>query len=109
MVEQIENIITDIYTKIYGRNGLKDVNDIIAHFINEKIDSDENLKGNNILKILANLAVACYDCFQIGRFEGLKLEFGEKVCIGNTIIQDNSDLFEFLRKLEIIKKVFGIE
>ena len=64
MVEQIRNIITCIYTKIYGRNGLKDVDDIIDYFIIEKIDSDENLKVNNFLKILANLAIAIHDCYQ---------------------------------------------
>jgi len=42
VIEQIRNIITYIYTKIYGRNGLKNIDDIIDYFFNEKIDSDEN-------------------------------------------------------------------
>jgi len=34
--EQIGNIITDIYIKIYGRNGQKNVDDIIDFFLMKK-------------------------------------------------------------------------
>ena len=60
-VQQINNIITDIYTKLYGRNGLQDDDDIILFFMNEEINSEENLKGNGVLKILANLAISIHD------------------------------------------------
>ena len=56
-LEQIEKIITDIYTKLYGSNGLKNFQEILCVLIKENINSEEKLKGNNILKILAHLAL----------------------------------------------------
>ena len=61
------------------------------------------------MKILANLAIAIYYCYQNGNVTALKLNFGQKVCFGNTILQENSNLFELLNQLKAIYKVFGIK
>ena len=106
---QIKNIITEIYTKLYGRNGLQDVDDIMCFFINEEINSEENLKGNNILKILANLAVAIHDYYQNAVLTFSQFAFGSKIRVGNTIIPENSLFFDAVEQIKTIREVFGIK
>ena len=108
-IEQIEKIISAIYTTLYGRNGLKDIDEITEFFIDENIDSDENLKGNNILKILANLAIAILDCFRICQYGILQLYFGEKISIGGQFVINGEFFMEALNQCETINNVFGIK
>ena len=108
-IQKIKNIITDIYTKLYGRNGLQDDDDIILFFMKEEINSEENLKGNGVLKILANLAVSIHDYNENAFFAISKLAYGKKIGIGNIIIQDNSLLFDTVKHFQTISEVFGIK
>ena len=108
-VQQINNIITDIYTKLYGRNGLQDEDDIMIFFMKEEINSEENLKGNNVLKILANLAISIHDYNEIAFFAIIQLAYGRKISVGNIIIQDNSLLHDTVKHFQTISEVFGIK
>ena len=108
-IGQIEKIITDIYTKLYGMDELKDIEDKMKVFLDESINSDENLKGKNILKILANLACVIYYFSQNCHYAILLLAFGEKISIFNQIIMDNHILFEVIIQFQTIIKLFGIE
>ena len=107
--EQIKKIIKDIYTKLYGKNELNDFDDIISVFINEDINSEENLKGNNILKILANFAIAIDDCFQNIVYAILQLQFGEIISVGDNTLIDGGFLMETLNQFKTINDVFGIK
>jgi len=98
-LEQIEKIITDIYTKLYGSNGLKNFQEILCVLIKENINSEEKLKGNNILKILAHLAIAINYCILNLYYAILQLIFGK-----------NNDFFkEALNHCKTIYDVFGIK
>lgn len=108
-IEQIGKIITDIYIKLYGKDELKDIEDKINVFLDESINSDENLKGKNILKILANLACAIYDCYRNSRYAILQLIYGKKICISGHIIMDNNIFLEVTIQLITIAELFGIE
>ena len=108
-IGQIEKIITDIYTKLYGKDELKDIGDKIEVFLDESINSDENLKGKNILKILANLACAIYYCSQNCFYAILRLIFVEKILFSDQIIMDNHIYLEVIFHFKTICEMFGIE
>ena len=102
--ETIENILTDIYTKLYGNNELKDIDYIKEALLNEDINSDENIKGNNILKILANLAAVFHDCY----CSFLLVALGPKFSVGNITIL-GKDAFIAVNQIKTIMKGLGIE
>ena len=108
-IEQIEKIIRDIYTKLYGSNGQKDIDEINLVFTNENINSEEKLKGNNILQILAHLSLAIHSCFQILYHAILQLQFGKKICVGDNIVIDGGFLIEAINQIKTIDDVFGIK
>ena len=111
--KQIRIILTDIYTKLYGNNNelknIEDIDYITDTFLNEDKNSDENIKGNNILKILANLAAVLDDCFLSFRAAVVKFQLGPKVHVGNTILTDDDDMFIAINQIQTIMKGFGIE
>ena len=107
-IEQIQKIITDIYIKLYGSNGLKDFDKIMSFFYNENIYSEEKLKGNNILKILAYLAIVIYNCFQNCFYAILQLQFGKKIFVGDNIITDCDFFIEAINQCKTIFDVLGI-
>ena len=108
-IEQLEKIIKDIYTKLYGSNGLKDTYKIRLFFINEDINSEEKLKGNKIFQILAYLAIAIHDCFHICYYASLQLKLRKKISIGDNILMDCGFFIKPLNIFKTIYDVFGIK
>lgn len=67
------------------------------------------MQGNNFLKIITNLAVVIYDCTQNIQYACLELAFGpRRLYVGNSIVLQNSILFEILKQINTIYKVFNI-
>ena len=73
-------------------------------FVKEKISSEKDLQGNNIFKIIANLAVAIHDYALNTKFSFLKLTFDLITSSDNNTVLDCSCLskpFEQLTKIII--------
>lgn len=108
-INQIKNIINNIYAELDNRERLEDIDDIMCFFIDDKIDSENDLQGNNVLKIIANLAIATHDCAQNAQYASLQLAFGQKLYIGNSIILTNNIMHEISKQFKIICDTFDIK
>ena len=58
------------------------------------------------MRIIENLAFAIHDCIQNAQIAILQFSYGPKLCVGNSIIEDNNSFFEVLWQFKTFYEVF---